>query len=253
MFFHYPAAGVMIEPGCVQSSVGFGGKELAVAEMAAELLFDVVATAYERNSVIVTTNLPFENWGKLFGDVPSATAILDRFLHHADVIAITGRSYRLQNRAADSTEAPAVQKEMLAHLPPPDKIENVPVLLNATAWIMVSSHDATLRDSKQMLEMARKACELTKYKNRTFLDTLAGASAECGDREGTLNWSHRIFELSGVSYKVQYYNALRFLWCDDLDQYHQAGSAMIKQFSTATDNDTRFWIAWTCARAGRNR
>ena len=44
---------------------------------------------------------PSEDWGKLIGDVPSATAILDRFLHHATVIPITGRSYRLRH-AADS-------------------------------------------------------------------------------------------------------------------------------------------------------
>jgi len=41
---------------------------------------------------------PLEDWGKLIGDVPAATAILDRFLHHAEVITITGKSYRLKNR-----------------------------------------------------------------------------------------------------------------------------------------------------------
>jgi hypothetical protein len=47
----------------------------------------------------MTSNRPLEDWGKLIGDVPSATAILDRFLHHAEVVTITGRSYRLRNRA----------------------------------------------------------------------------------------------------------------------------------------------------------
>lgn len=51
---------------------------------------------------------PFEDWGKLIGDVPSATAILDRFLHHATVIAITGKSYRLRNQARG--EAPAAEQ-----------------------------------------------------------------------------------------------------------------------------------------------
>ena len=46
-----------------------------------------------------------EDWGKLIGDMPSATAILDRFLHHAEVITITGKSYRLKNKAA-KTPAP---------------------------------------------------------------------------------------------------------------------------------------------------
>ena len=47
----------------------------------------------------LTSNRPLEDWGKLIGDVPSATAILDRFLHHAEIIKITGRSYRLKDQA----------------------------------------------------------------------------------------------------------------------------------------------------------
>jgi len=48
----------------------------------------------------MTSNRPLEDWGKLIGDVPAATAILDRFLHSAEVISITGRSYRLKDSAA---------------------------------------------------------------------------------------------------------------------------------------------------------
>jgi DNA replication protein DnaC len=51
---------------------------------------------YENRSTIMTTNGPIQNWRKLLGDVPAASAILDRFLHHAQTIAITGRSYRLR-------------------------------------------------------------------------------------------------------------------------------------------------------------
>jgi len=51
------------------------------------------------------TSRPIEEWGKLIGDVPAATAILDRFLHHAEIIAITGRSYRLKDRACQPPEA----------------------------------------------------------------------------------------------------------------------------------------------------
>jgi hypothetical protein len=47
----------------------------------------------------MTSNRPLEEWGKLLGDVPTAGAILDRFLHHAQTIAITGRSYRLKDHA----------------------------------------------------------------------------------------------------------------------------------------------------------
>ena len=55
---------------------------------------------YENRSTIMTSNRPLEEWGKLLGDVPTAGAILDRFLHHAQTIAITGRSYRLKNHTA---------------------------------------------------------------------------------------------------------------------------------------------------------
>ncbi len=50
-------------------------------------------------------NRPLEDWGKLIGDVPSATAILDRFLHHATILQITGKSYRLRNQSSPSAKA----------------------------------------------------------------------------------------------------------------------------------------------------
>ncbi len=49
----------------------------------------------------MNSSRPLEDWGKLIGDVPAATAILDRFLHQADVITITGKSYRLKHKAAN--------------------------------------------------------------------------------------------------------------------------------------------------------
>jgi DNA replication protein DnaC len=64
-----------------------------------EYLFEIIMRRYETRSTIMTSNRPLEDWGKLIGDVPSATAILDRFLHHAEIITITGRSYRLRNQA----------------------------------------------------------------------------------------------------------------------------------------------------------
>lgn len=74
-----------------------------------EILFEIIMRRYETRSTMMTSNRPLEDWGKLLGDVPSATAILDRFLHHATIIAITGRSYRLrnQNSAAADDEAPS--------------------------------------------------------------------------------------------------------------------------------------------------
>jgi DNA replication protein DnaC len=64
-----------------------------------EYLFEVVMRRYETRSTIMTSNRPLEEWGKLSGDVPSATAILDRFLHHAETITMTGKSYRLKDKA----------------------------------------------------------------------------------------------------------------------------------------------------------
>jgi DNA replication protein DnaC len=63
-----------------------------------EYVFEIIMRRYEVRSTMMTSNRPLEDWGKLIGDVPSATAILDRFLHHADVINITGKSYRLKHQ-----------------------------------------------------------------------------------------------------------------------------------------------------------
>jgi DNA replication protein DnaC len=70
-----------------------------------EYLFEVVMRRHEVRSTMMTSNRPLEDWGKMLGDVPSAAAILDRFLHHAEVIQITGRSYRLRSREADTRES----------------------------------------------------------------------------------------------------------------------------------------------------
>jgi DNA replication protein DnaC len=61
-----------------------------------EVLFEIIMRRYETRSTIMTSNRPLEDWGKLIGDVPSATAILDRFLHHAEVLSFSGKSYRLR-------------------------------------------------------------------------------------------------------------------------------------------------------------
>jgi DNA replication protein DnaC len=64
-----------------------------------EYLFEIIMRRYETRSTMMTSNRPLEDWGKLIGDVPSATAILDRFLHHAEIIRISGKSYRLRNQS----------------------------------------------------------------------------------------------------------------------------------------------------------
>jgi len=74
-----------------------------------ECLFEIILRRYETKSTMMTSNRPLEDWGKLLGDVPAATAILDRFLHHAEIITITGRSYRLKDKATKDADKPKEQ------------------------------------------------------------------------------------------------------------------------------------------------
>jgi DNA replication protein DnaC len=73
-----------------------------------EVLFEIIMRRYETRSTVMTSNRPLEDWGKLIGDVPSATAILDRFLHHAELLTFNGRSYRLRKQTDASNSAPIV-------------------------------------------------------------------------------------------------------------------------------------------------
>jgi DNA replication protein DnaC len=75
-----------------------------------EVLFEIIMRRYENRSTLMTSNRPLQDWGKLIGDVPSATAILDRFLHHAMIIAISGKSYRLRNQAVQPDDADGSSK-----------------------------------------------------------------------------------------------------------------------------------------------
>jgi len=67
-------------------------------KQAGEYLFEIIMRRYELRSTIMTSNRPLDEWGKLIGDVPTATAILDRFLSRADIIQIVGKSYRMRNK-----------------------------------------------------------------------------------------------------------------------------------------------------------
>jgi DNA replication protein DnaC len=65
----------------------------------AETLLELIVRRHQNRSTLLTSNRPIEDWGQLLGDVPAATAILDRFLQQAEIIQITGRSYRLRHAA----------------------------------------------------------------------------------------------------------------------------------------------------------
>jgi DNA replication protein DnaC len=70
-----------------------------------EILLEIIMRRYENRSTMMTSNRPIEEWGKLLSDIPAASAILDRLLHHAEVLAITGRSYRVQPVPKQSSTA----------------------------------------------------------------------------------------------------------------------------------------------------
>ncbi|MFY7892033.1 MAG: IS21-like element helper ATPase IstB [Pirellula sp.] len=72
-----------------------------------EYLFEIIMRRHELRSTMMTSNRPLEDWGKLIGDVPSASAILDRFLHRSELFQITGSSYRLSSREKVSKGAKA--------------------------------------------------------------------------------------------------------------------------------------------------
>jgi len=65
---------------------------------AANLFFQLISSRYERASVIVTSNKPFGRWGEVFGDPVVAAAMIDRLVHHAEVVSLKGDSYRLKDR-----------------------------------------------------------------------------------------------------------------------------------------------------------
>jgi DNA replication protein DnaC len=69
----------------------------------AEILLELVVRRHQNRSTLLTSNRPIEEWGLLLGDVPAATAILDRFLQQAEIIPITGRSYRLRHAQPPTT------------------------------------------------------------------------------------------------------------------------------------------------------
>jgi DNA replication protein DnaC len=65
---------------------------------AANLMFSLISSRYERASLIVTSNKPFSAWGEIFGDDVVAAAMIDRLVHHAEILSLKGDSYRLRDK-----------------------------------------------------------------------------------------------------------------------------------------------------------
>jgi len=84
---------------------------LPLERQAANLLFALVSRRYERGSIAVTSNRGFEQWGEILGDAMVAAALIDRLVHHATMITLKGKSYRLRERGTGI--APAAQAPSL--------------------------------------------------------------------------------------------------------------------------------------------
>jgi DNA replication protein DnaC len=93
---HYATRGLLLV-----DEIGY----LSYDARAADLLFQVVSRRYERRSLVLTTNLPFSEWPTIFPNAATATALIDRLVHHAEILAIEGDSYR--RRVAESRRKPS--------------------------------------------------------------------------------------------------------------------------------------------------
>ena len=76
-----------------------------LAKRSGEYLFEIIMRRHQLRSTMMTSNRPLEDWGKLMNDVPAATAILDRLLANAEILQITGKSYRLRGGGESSKES----------------------------------------------------------------------------------------------------------------------------------------------------
>jgi len=65
---------------------------------AAEDLLEILTRRYEVGAALITSNRPIEDWGQMLGDTAAAGAMLDRFLHHAEIVQLKGKSYRMHDR-----------------------------------------------------------------------------------------------------------------------------------------------------------
>ena len=75
---------------------------LPVDHQGSNLFFQLIARRYIKKSTIVTTNMPFSKWGEIFSDNTLASAVLDRLLHYSHIIRITGNSYRIKDKIAET-------------------------------------------------------------------------------------------------------------------------------------------------------
>jgi DNA replication protein DnaC len=83
---------------------------LSFSRAAAELLFQVFADRYERGSILVTSNLPFDEWTGVFQGERMTAALLDRFTHHCTIVEMNGESYRFRESTQSASRAASAPK-----------------------------------------------------------------------------------------------------------------------------------------------
>ena len=72
---------------------------LPIDKQGSDLLFQIISNRYESGSIIITSNKPFKQWGDIFnGDATLASAVIDRLVHHCEIIKIDGGSYRVREK-----------------------------------------------------------------------------------------------------------------------------------------------------------
>lgn len=109
--YYYAKIGLLII-----DEIGF----LAFDNRNADLLFQVISRRYEKKSLVLTTNLLFRDWHTIFPNATCATALIDRVVHHADVISIKGESYRAREAELDAMTR-AAKRPKLKEPPKPKK------------------------------------------------------------------------------------------------------------------------------------
>ena len=101
--------------------VAAGAGFVPLSKTGAELLFEVFSQRYERGSILVTSNLPFDEWTEIFGSERLTGALLDRLTHHVHILEMNGESYRL-NQSQKRRKSPKIP----AYLAHPETLKHRP-------------------------------------------------------------------------------------------------------------------------------